>query len=116
MRFGMIQLSGVCENCSLRCSLFSTMSDCFLDRLATNRRNDANRKRWFHQECCGTHGGPELVLPSEELEVLLLPREFDCLFVWPSTNSGNSMLSGNRLVTREHRLCIGVYNGSLKGN
>ena len=62
----------------------------------------------------GTHG--ELALLSEEIEVFLLPRELDCLFVWPSTNSVSSMPSGNRPVTRELRLCLGVCNCSLKGN
>lgn len=51
MRFEMIQLSGLCENCSLGCSLSPALSDCFLDRLAINKRNAADRKRWFHQGC-----------------------------------------------------------------
>lgn len=63
-----------------------------------------------------THGGPELVLLSEEIEVSLLPRELDCLFVWPSTNSLSRVPSGKRPVTREPRLCLGVCNDSLKGN
>lgn len=49
MRFEMIQLSGLCENCSLGCSLFPALSDCFLDRLAISKRNATDRKRWFHQ-------------------------------------------------------------------
>lgn len=80
MRFGMIQLSGLCENCSLGCSLSPALSDCFLGRLAGSKRNATDERDGPIRDALVLIQDKNVLL-SEHIDVSLLLREHDGLCV-----------------------------------